>query len=230
MTNQFRPILLIAVALLVSHAASAQDSATGKLRVKTDTAEVEVFLDGKSAGRTPLMLKDLTSGKHRIALLKDGYEDHLQEVDVSLDKTNVMFVVMKPRSVKLPDLPVEFRVTDQGRRSKNVGTLTVSAEDIYYKADDNSKEFRVAVSTIKSVVRALSAVINTTPTPTFKSPNSKDEVMSIRVEVPGHTYTFIAFEGTRKDPFEVADQKTRELYDVLYKLWQAKSSTMSEKK
>ena len=228
MTSQFRTILLIVIGVVLPHATLAQDSTTGKLRIKTDTADVEVLLNGESVGRTPLTLTGLTSGKHRIALLKDGYEDYLQEVDVWLDKTNVIFVVMKPRTVKLPDLPVEFRVVDEGRRSKSVGTLTVSAEDLYYKADNNSKEFRVPISTIKSVVRALLPIVGGMVI--FKSPNSKDEVMSIRVEVPGHTYTFIAFEGTRKDPFEVADQKTRELYDVLYKLWQAKSSTMSEKK
>lgn len=230
MTSQFRTILLIAVGLLIPQAPSAQDSTTGKLRIKTDTADVEVLLNGESVGRTPLTLKGLTSGKHRITLSKDGYEDYLQEIDVWPDKTNVIFVVMKPGTVKLPDLPVEFRVVDDGRRSKYVGTLTVSAEALYYKADDNSKEFRVPISTIKSVVRALTPIINFRPTSTFKSPNSKDEVMSIRIEASSHTYTFIAFEGTRKDPFEVADQKTKELYDVLYRVWHAKSSTMSEKK
>jgi hypothetical protein len=221
-TSEFRTVLVIAVGLLIAQATSAQTSNTATLRVKTDTADVEVWLNGESMGRTPLTLKGLTSGKHRISLVKDGYEDYLQDVEVWADKTNAIFVVMKPRTVKLPDLPVEFKVVDAGRRSKYVGTLRVSAEALDYEAENNSHRFQIPVSTIKSVVRALSPVIGGMPT--FKSANSK-EVMAIRIEASGRTYTFIAFEDTREDPFEVVNKKTRELHDVLYRLWHAKSTT-----
>jgi hypothetical protein len=217
MARRFRPALLLAIGLLWADAASAQTQSTATLRVKTDTADVEVWLDGESVGRTPLTLRNLAAGKRRISLLKDGYEDHLQDVEVSPGKTNSVFVVMKPRSVKLPDLPVEYKVVDAGRRSKYVGTLSISAEALDYQAENGAKKFHVPVATIKSVVRALSPVIGGMPQ--FKSPNSKEEVMAIRIETPGHTYTFIAFEDTRKDSFEVANKKTRELYDVIYKLW-----------
>lgn len=217
MTRRLRLALLFAVGLLLTHAASAQSPGTATLRVKTDTAGVEVWLDGESVGRTPLTLREVAAGKHRIALLKDGYEDHAEDVEVSPGRANSLFVVMKPRSVKLPDLPVTFKVVDAGRREKYVGTLTVSAEALDYKSENGKHDFRVPVATIKSVVRALSPVVGGMPQ--MKSPNSKDEVMAIRVEAPGHTYTFIAFKETRKDPFEVANEKTRELYDVVYRLW-----------
>lgn len=216
MVSRFRPMLLLAVGLLTACVVSAESQSTGTLRVKTDAADVEVWVDGESVGRTPLTLRDLVAGKHRISLLKDGYEDYLEDVEVSPGTTKSVFVVMKPRSVKLPDLPVEFRVVDAGRSSKYVGNLTVSAVALDYKSDDGAHQFRVPVATIKSVVRALSPVIGGMPV--MKSPNSK-EVMAIRIEAPGHTYTFIAFKDTRKDSFEVANEKTRELYDVIYRLW-----------
>lgn len=218
MARQFRPILLFAAGLLMAHAASARSQSTASLRVKTDTADVEVWLDGESVGRTPLTLKNLSAGKHHVALLKDGYEDQLQDVEVAPGKSNSIFVVMKPRSVKLPDLPVEFRIVDAGRRSKYVGTLTVSAEAIDYKADNGDHQFHIPASSIKSVVRAFSPVVGGLSV-YFKSPNSKDEVMAIRIEASGGTYNFIAFQGTRKDPFELANEKTRELYDIIYRLW-----------
>jgi hypothetical protein len=216
MASQFRPILLFAVGLLIAHAASAQSQSTAALRVKTDTADVEVWLDGESVGRTPLTLRDLNPGKHRIALLKGGYEDYLQDVEVSPGPPNSIFVVMKPRNVKLPDLPVEFMVVDEGRRNEYVGKLTVSAEALDYKSENGAHQFHVPTATIKSVVRALSPVVGGMVR--FKSPNSK-EVMAIRIEASGHTYTFIAFKETRKDSFEVANEKTRELFDVIYRLW-----------
>jgi len=228
MARRFRPALLFAIGLLVAHAASAQSQSTATLRVKTDTADVEVWLDGESVGRTPLTLRNLTTGKRRISLLKDGYEDHLQDVEVSPGKTNSVFVVMKPRSVKLPDLPVEFKVVDAGRRSKYVGTLKVSAEALDYQAESGAKQFHIPVATIESVVRALSPVKGGMPQ--FKSPNSKDEVMAIRIVTPDHTYIFIAFEDTRKDSFEVANKKTRELYDVIYRLWFATLSPPQKSK
>lgn len=216
MTTRFKATLLLAVGLLMAHAASAQSQSTAALRVKTDTADVEVWLDGELVGRTPLTLKNLSAGQHRIALLKDGYEDHLQEVEVSSSQSNSIFVVMKPQSVKLPALPVEFKVVDEGRRSKHVGTLIVSAEALDYKSENGARQFNIPISTIKSVVRALSPVVGGMPQ--FKSPNSK-EVMAIRIAASGGSYNFIAFKETRKDSFEVANEKTRELYDVLYRLW-----------
>lgn len=200
----------------MAHTASAQSQSTASLRVKTDTVGVEVWLDGESVGRTPLTLKNLTTGKHRIALLKDGYEDHLQDVEVSPGQANSIFVVMKPWNVKLPDLPVEFKVVDEGRRSKYVGTLIVSAEALDYKSDNGAQQFHIPIATIKSVVRALSPVVGGMPQ--FKSPNSK-EVMAIRIATSGRSYNFIAFKENRKDPFEVANEQTRELYDVIYRLW-----------
>lgn len=229
MTSQLRPILLLAAGLLMAHAASAQSQSTASLRVKTDTADVEVWLDGESVGRTPLTLKNLTAGKHRIAVLKDGYEDHVQDVEVSPGRSNSVFVVMKPLSVKLPDLPVEFRIVNAGRSSKYVGTLKVTAEAIDYKSDNGAHQFHIPVASIKSVVRALSPVIGGVSV-YYKSPNTKGEVMAIRIGASDGTYTFIAFEDTRKDPFEVANRKTRELYDVLYRLWFAALNTPQKSK
>jgi len=212
----------------MAHAASAQSQGEASLRVKTDTPDVEVWLDGESVGRTPLTLKNLTAGKHRIALLKDGYEDGMQDVEVAPGKSNSVFVVMKPRSVKLPDLPVEFRIVNAGRSSKYVGTLRVSAEAMDYKSDNGAHQFHVPVSSIKSVVRALSPVVGGVGV-YYKSPNTKGEVMAIRIEASGHTYNFIAFEDTRKDRFEVANGKTRELYDIVYRLWFATQTTPQKK-
>ena len=224
MTNRLRPVLLFAVGLLVAHAASAQTQGTATLRVKTDTADVEVWLDGEPVGRTPLTLKNLAAGKRQITLLKDGYEDQLEDVEVSSGKANSVFVVMKPRSVKLPDLPVEFKVVHEHRvfrwqgLSSCRGTLIVTAEAIDYKAEnDETDQFHIPIATIKSVARSAGPVVDGMPT----FDRRPTERMAFRIEAPGRSYTFKAFKETPKDPTEVKGEKTRELYDVVYRLWSA---------
>jgi hypothetical protein len=216
MATRFRPTLLFAAVVLVGHLVPVQSQGMAGLRVKTDAADVEVWLDGEPVGRTPLTLRELSTGKHRLTLLKDGYEDYLEDVEVAPGKTNSVFVVMKPRSMKLPDLPAEFRIVNAGLSRKYEGTLTVSAEALDYKSDNGEHQFHVQVADIKSVVRAMSPVIGGMVN--IKSPNSK-ELMAIRLEAAGRRYIFIAFKETRKDRFEVANEKTRELYDIIYRLW-----------
>lgn len=42
----------------------------------------EVLLDGTSVGRTPLVLRDVPTGRHNIELRKQGYEDFLRQIQV----------------------------------------------------------------------------------------------------------------------------------------------------
>lgn len=223
MTNQFRPILLFAVGLLMAHAVSSQSQNTASLRIKTDTAGVEVWLDGESVGRTPLTLRNLAAGKHRITLLKDGYEDQLQEVEVSPVQSNSIFAVMKPRSVKLPDVPVEFKVVHWHRvfRWQNTkscrGTLTVSADALDYKAETESEQFHIPIATIKSAARSVGPTVGDMPLFDKTAPDK----MAFRIETTNGAYTFMAFKDTRKDAPEILSEKTRELHDVVFRLWSA---------
>ncbi len=220
MRNQFKPILLLVVSLLMTRTAVSQSEGTATLRIKTDAADVEVWLNGESVGRTPLTLRGLAAGKLRISLLKDGYEDHLEEVVVSPAKSNSLFVVMKPRNIKLPDLPVTFKVVHRHLAGSCTGTLTVSADALDYKAEDDADEFHIPVATIKSVARSMGPFLTRRVTQD-QFPASSAEGLAFRIEAPGRAYTFIAFKDTRKDEFEVLNEETRELYDVVYRLWNA---------
>ncbi|MDQ5827563.1 MAG: PEGA domain-containing protein [Chloroflexota bacterium] len=229
MKNLFKLMLLLVAGLLAAHAASAQSQSTATLRIKTDTAGVEIWLNGESVGHTPLTLRELPAGKHRISLLKDGYEDRLEEVAVSPAKSNSLFVVMKPRSIKLPELPVTFKVIHQHLAGSCVGTLTVSADALDYKAENDTDEFHIPVATLKSVARSVGPFLTRRAAKQeFKSPSA--EGLAFRVEAPGRAYTFVAFKDTRKDENEVLGEKTRELYDVVYRLWTAALTTSHESK
>jgi len=196
---------------------TAQSQTTGVLRVKTDATGVQVWLDGEDVGRTPLTLRAVANGKHRLALMKDGYEDHQQEIDVLPSQTNSIFVVMKPLKLNLPDLPVEFKAIHQHRTGTCVGTLTVSGEALDYKAVNDADQFHIPITSIKSVARSWGPVAGLTPMG-IRGPT---ELMAFRIETSGRSYGFFAFKDTPDDPVKVASEKTRELYEIVFKLWSA---------
>ncbi len=49
-------------------------SVPSKIRVDTTPDEARVMLDGKDVGVTPIVLKDLARGDHKIEITKSGYE------------------------------------------------------------------------------------------------------------------------------------------------------------
>ncbi len=55
---------------------------TGRLRVKSDPPEADIYLDGKRRGQTPAMLTDVPTGECEIRIRKDGCDIHLGKVTV----------------------------------------------------------------------------------------------------------------------------------------------------
>ena len=58
-----------------------------KLRVMSEPPEAEVFIDGKPAGKTPLILDDLPSGRKRVRIERAGYRPE----ETVLDLTSAAF-------------------------------------------------------------------------------------------------------------------------------------------
>lgn len=228
-SKTLRVVLFVSALLFLSAGAtvvSVPSQATGRLRVKTDTSDVQVLMDGQEVGRTPLTLRDLASGKHRLALLKAGYEDHLQEIEVFANQPNSIFVVMKPLNITLPQLPVEFKAIHQHRLGTCVGVLIVSAEALDYKAENDSDQFHIPIATIKSVARSWGPMAGMTP----MGIGGPTDLMAFRIETPGRSYGFLAFKDTVNDTMKIASEKTRELYEVVYKLWSATLSPAQKNK
>jgi PEGA domain-containing protein len=198
-------------------ASGAQDKPSGSIRVKTDASDVQVFLDDAEVGRTPLTLKLVTAGTYRLTLLKQGYEDHTEQVEVSPEKTASVFVVMKPLSGKLPELPAHFKAMHQHRLGYCVGVLTVTAEALDYKSEKNDDVFHLPIRDLKSVSRSWGPVPGVTPV----GINSSTDAMAVRVEATGRAYGFLAFKETTADPMSVAAARTKELYELVYSLWSA---------
>lgn len=187
----------------------------GTLRVKTDVPDVQVIMDDKEVGRTPLTLKSVPAGLRHLTLIKEGYEDHTQKVEVADQKTASIFVVMKPVTTPLPELPVEFKVMHQHRFGYCVGILTVSAKSLEYKAEQGEDKFHIPIQTLKSVSRSWGPVPGMAP----GGINAQTDMMACRMEAPDRAYGFMAYKDQIGEEMKVASQKTKELFDVIYRLW-----------
>jgi hypothetical protein len=204
-----------APALAQTHTAPA---AVGVLRVKTDVAEALVVLDNKEVGRTPLTLRDVSVGKHRLVIVKDGFEDHVQEVDITSLRTASVFAVMKPESSQMPEVPVTFNVIHHHfSGSICFGKLTVTADAVDYDAENDADKFHLSMATIKSVARSWGPY----PGVPVVGTGGPTDPMAFRIETPGRSYNFRAFRETAKDERDIISVETKKLFTIVYKLWLA---------
>jgi len=81
--------VMIAAALVVSPVPNfarsgdtAAPAARVALSVESDPIGAAVYIDGKFAGQTPLQVKELVPGDHRVRLVKDGYVENSRLVSV----------------------------------------------------------------------------------------------------------------------------------------------------
>jgi hypothetical protein len=218
---------MLAGALLVITLLQAAP-AQGTLRVKSDVSEVEVFLDGKSVGKTPLTV-NAVAGAHRITFTKPGYADREEQATVEAGATAKLFVVMKPLPAEPPKLPVQFTVIHQHRAGACSGILTVTAEAVDFRSLDGKDVFHIPISEMHSVSRSMGSLPNV-------SWNLPHEYLGCRIEGPGRSYGFFAYEedpklaGTPAEnrvKFQDTAVKTKELFELVYRLW---SETLKPKK
>lgn len=214
----------IAIALLlVGCLALPSAAADGTLRVKSNVSGAEVFLDGTSVGTTPLTVTT-TEGVHRLVVVKQGFERHEQDVTVPAGATAKVFVMMKAVRGALPSLPARFYAIHQHSAGTACsGVLEVSAEAIDYRSHDGHDVFHIPISQVRSLSRSMG-----TAWWTARPLNTAAEYSACRLEVPGRSYGFFAYEedanlaGTpaenRVTPQQTGE-KTQEMCDLIRRLW-----------
>ena len=222
-------LLLLAFWLAPPQSAPAESG----LRVKTDVSEVTVLFDGKEAGKTPLTLNDVAAGSHQLTLLKPGYEDHSEAVQVAAGATARVFVVMKPLPAPPPKFPVEFYAIHQHRAGACSGILTVTAEGVDYRSHDGHDVFHLPFAEMKSVSRSMGALPSGSMPLMWGVPAER---AGCRIEAPGRSYGFFAYEedpklaGTPAEnrvKLQDTSAKTKELFELVYRMW---SETLKPKK
>ena len=77
----FVVVMLAATAASRRGAVSAADE-TGSLRVESEPAGAVVYVDGRTAGATPLTVAVMTAGVHRVRLVRTGYLENTRLVTI----------------------------------------------------------------------------------------------------------------------------------------------------
>jgi hypothetical protein len=72
------------------------------LAVDSDPIGATVLVDGQFQGQTPLALKTLSSGEHRVQVVKDGYLDNSRVVSVLAGAARSLAVKLTPFSGRQP--------------------------------------------------------------------------------------------------------------------------------
>jgi hypothetical protein len=80
-------ILILAPGLRDLVAAESTVGAAAALNVSTDPPGATVYIDGRAAGETPIVLNTLAAGDHRVRLVKDGYLENARLVTVAAKKS-----------------------------------------------------------------------------------------------------------------------------------------------
>ena len=195
--------------------------AGGTLRVKTDASAVDVYLDRKLQGSTPLSLPNVPAGAHELMLVKDGYQDHVQKVEVRAGETVKLFIVMKADEEPLPELPVEYPVMHRHALGFCVGKLTVSSDAVDYKSSNSHDAFHIPIREVQLVARSMGAM----PGTSFAPNAFAGEAGGLWIEGPGRNYTFWVMED---DPEKVkggilldayTQARTKQLYRLVSRLW-----------
>ena len=106
--------------------------------ITSEPSGAEIFVDGKSRGRTPVRL-DLPARPHDLAAHLDGWPDEQQKIDVSAQRENAARFVFANGSVKITSAPGGATVTGNG---KELGQTPLVIEEV--KSGDVTYELRLS--------------------------------------------------------------------------------------
>jgi hypothetical protein len=105
-----------------------------EVRVTSEPTRASVYLDGEYRGTTPLTIRRVRVGEHRIRVTKEGYEDWSETIFVERGKTSYIFAQLEPSyryrkaSIRISSQPSHARVfidgVDKGRTPATIRRVT----------------------------------------------------------------------------------------------------------
>jgi len=107
-------------------------------KITSEPTGAEIFVDGKSHGRTPLHL-DLPVRSHELVAHLTGWRDEQQKIDVDAQRENMAHFVFANGSVKITSAPAGATVIANGRE---LGQTPLVVEEV--KPGDAAYELRLA--------------------------------------------------------------------------------------
>ncbi|MFQ5835617.1 MAG: PEGA domain-containing protein [bacterium] len=118
----------------------------GKVRVTSEPSHASVYLDGKYRGTTPLTIRRVSVGEHRLRVAKEGYNDWSKTIFVERGQTSYVFAQLEPSyhyrrgSIRLSSQPSYAKVfidgVDKGRTPVTVRGLKAGWHELAVIKED----------------------------------------------------------------------------------------------
>ncbi len=83
----------------------------GSLNISSQPEEAQIFLDGESVGVSPIILKDIEPGEHKLGFQKEGYHPYETSVKVGTEEVPVKVALKKLEFLKVSGEPAYAQIS-----------------------------------------------------------------------------------------------------------------------
>ncbi len=125
-------------------------AAVGAISIASDPPGASVYVDGQFVGETPLDVRQIVAGDHRVRVVKDGYLENGRVVNIAAGKTGTVAVRLTGRSAK-----------EAARQAGGGGVSTTS--------EGSNKKKWIIIGAAAGGGAIAAYALTRTPTPTFSS-------------------------------------------------------------
>jgi hypothetical protein len=111
----------------------------GTLRIETDVAGAQVFIDRQFAGAAPLLAENITPGSHQLNISAEGFDSYAATVDVSPGSRDIL---VRFREVRLD---TALDVIHRHRIGSCRGQLVATPQGLRYETSNRDDSFTVGL-------------------------------------------------------------------------------------
>ena len=112
----------------------------GKLNIDSNPFDADIYIDGKSYGKTPNQIQKILIGQHTLTLKKEGYKDINETIEIKegemLDRK---YDLNQITSIKISSTPADARIEIDGRdfgfTPANINTLDAGTHNLKLSKD-----------------------------------------------------------------------------------------------
>jgi len=124
---------------------AAPAPSTATLEFETDVAGVEVFIDRQSVGVTPVTVRDVKPGPHRLNMSVPGYEPVSEGIEVQPGVGRFVYTFKEVR------LNLKADVVHHHRLGQCRGTLVATQHGLRYNTTDKDDAFSAAILDVETL-------------------------------------------------------------------------------
>ena len=122
----------------------AAEPVAGTLRIESDVAGADVFIDRKFVGKTPVTVPDIAPGSHQLNVSAAGHEGHSETIEVAAGPRDIRVEFNAVR------LAASIRVVHKHGIGSCDGTLSALPEGLRYETSNKGDAFTVPLSGVEA--------------------------------------------------------------------------------